>query len=121
MTSGGRRRVLLEKRAVIGLSYLILLWHVRRDGIRAAEGRDRAREPRAAREGVRELTEPRVHGRWIVQLMRMSLETCAEYDTFLCRTISVRRNELRDRRESSGRAVFPVGAAGWTPVGAAGA
>ena len=49
MTSGGRRRVLLEKRAVIGLSYLILFQHVRRDGIRAAEGRERAREPRAAR------------------------------------------------------------------------
>ena len=41
MSSGGRRTVLLEKRAVIGrplLSYLILFQHVRRDGVRAVEG-----------------------------------------------------------------------------------
>ena len=53
---------------------------MRRDGIRAAEGRERAREAEG-REGVREPTEPRVHGRWIVQLMRMSLETYAELYT----------------------------------------
>ena len=50
MTSGGRRRVLLEKRALIGLSlsHLILACE-RRDGVRAVEGRKRGREPRAAR------------------------------------------------------------------------
>ena len=65
--------MLLEKRAVIGLSYLILFQHLRRDGMRAVEG---ARAE--GREVAREPTEPRVHGRWIVQLMRMSLETYAE-------------------------------------------
>ena len=76
MTSGGRRRVLLEKRAVIGLSYLLIV---------ACEARwdPGCRRPRAharaeGREGVREPTEPRVHGRWIVQLMRMSFEIYVE-------------------------------------------
>ena len=68
--------MLLEKRAVIGLilSYLILACEARWDpGCR----RPRVRARVEGREGVREPTEPRVHGRWIVQLMRMSLETYA--------------------------------------------
>ena len=78
MTSGGRRRVLLEKRALKFdwplLSHLILAFEARLGpGCR----RPRARARAEGREGAREPTEPRVHGRWIVQLMRVSLETYA--------------------------------------------
>ena len=66
---------------MVSLSYLILACE-RRDGVRAvvgarAEGREVACEP----------TEPRVHGRWIVQLMRMSLETYAELEGLLLNTV----------------------------------
>ena len=41
-------------------------------------GLSKARVPTEGREVARDPTEPGVHGRWIVQLMRMSLETYAE-------------------------------------------
>ena len=62
MTSRGRRRVLLEKRALIGLSYLTYY---------------SAREAETRSGFAASACKPRVHGRWVVQLMRMSLETYA--------------------------------------------